>query len=111
MEKIENTSNLKIMTTDSIKDSYFEKVRESIEEGNDPKETFKLECETVAEIQRNIIDSFGVICNCDVGYIVVALKSLAASLENKKESDPIQEFIKTIQIRDLEKAMNIMTIQ
>lgn len=111
MEKNENIANLRIVTTDSIKDSYFEKIVQSIDIGDDPKKTFKLECEAVAEIQQNIIDSFGTICNSDVGYIVVALRSLAVSLENKKESDPLIEETKARQIRYLEAALQIMTVQ
>lgn len=111
MEKNENTLNLKIITTDSIKHSYFEKIVQSIDAGDDPKETFKLECEAVGEIQQNIIDNLGTSCNSDVGYIVVALRSLAVSLENKAESDPLFEETKARQIRNLEKALQIMTVQ
>lgn len=49
--------------------------------------------------------------NSDVGYIVVALKSLAISLENKAKSDPLFEETKERQIRNLEKALQIMTVQ
>ena len=111
MGKIENTLNIKMTTTDSIKGSYFEKIVQSLQAGDDPKETFKLECEAVGEIQQNIIDNLGAIYNSDVGYIVVALRSLAVSLENKAESDPLFEETKARQIRNLETALQIMTVQ
>lgn len=108
---MENDSKLIIKATDRIEGSIFERVSESIEAKTPPEETFKMECKAVSELEQKMIDSLGTIYNCDTGYIVVALKCLAAVLESKKENNILREIVKRKQITHLERALEIITIQ
>lgn len=110
MEKNVLKSQLIIDTTDSIKGSILEKVNDSIKSRKSIKEIFELEGREVAALEQKIIDSLGTIYNHDAGYIVIALRSLAITLENKSETDPEMEMLKRMQIQHLEKSIEIMAI-
>jgi hypothetical protein len=110
MGKNELKSQLIINTTDSIKGSILEKVNDSINSRKSIKEIFELEGREIAALEQKIIDSLGTIYNHDAGYIVIALRSLAIALENKSEADPEMEMLKRMQIKHLEKSIEIMAI-
>jgi len=110
MGKNELKAQLIISTTDSVEGSILEKMNDSINSRKSIKEIFELEGREVAALEQKIIDSLGTIHNHDAGYIVIALRSLAIALENKSEANPEMEMLKRMQIKHLEKSIEIMAI-
>lgn len=111
MEKTKSVSQIEIKVTNDITGSYFKKIAESIEAGKDSEETFEIECKAIEEIQQKILDALGIICNGDIGYIVIALQLLAEGLKSKRGNDPLMEIMKAKQIEHLEKRIGILTVQ